>query len=328
MTATTAIYGFWGDDAYRRSRALKALRTQVLNPETQSLCHRVLESPSLAQLDEVLNTPALLMGGPLFIEVHGFTPLAQAAKSKADETLLAQLIETLTALDVARSCVAFVSQKADGKLKLTKKLNEFAKLGKATVQTFETPPPWKPEDAVEILMALAQAEGVPVSRPVAQQLVLQVGHDSAQLMRELEKLQVYAGNRTVTPDDVVLLCGVSDQLPPVWSAWVTQRWTPEAYERLQTALLAMPAAQVMARASGHVNEQYRLKLLASQGMPPQQVAELLGRHPYRTKLDIDALRPVPLPRLAQLRATAVLLEGAFKSGQMSDAQALDRLLNA
>ncbi|MEB3206481.1 MAG: hypothetical protein VKK59_03930 [Vampirovibrionales bacterium] len=315
-----------GNDAYRRHRALKTIRGQHLQDTAMgSLSHRVLEKPSLRDLDEVLNTPAMLFGGAMVIEVHYFKWLAEAVKTNSDEQQLLALIDTLTHLPEDRVLV-MVSEKFDGKLKLPKAINALQKAGKARVQAFDIALPWKSDEALALLKPLLEADQLPISEAVAEAMIARLGHDTATLMSEAHKLVTYTGGKPVTLADLELLCGEHEHFEPIWIAWISGQWTTMALHSLKLALAHMNAAQIYSRAAGHLQEQYRLKFWHQMGLTQEVVATRLGKHPYRVKLALSSLQKIPLARLAALRAKTLELDWRFKSGQLSDALALDLLL--
>jgi DNA polymerase-3 subunit delta len=146
------------------------------------------------------------------------------------------------------------------------------------------------------------------------------------LISEAHKLITFTGGKPVTLEDLDTLCGELEQFDPIWSAWVSGRWTTSALHSLKLALIHMNAAQIFSRAAAHIQDQYRLKLWQQMGVPQETIATRAGKHPYRVKLALGSLQKISMVRLSDLRAKALELDWRFKSGQYSDALALDLLL--
>jgi DNA polymerase III subunit delta len=79
------------------------------------------------------------------------------------------------------------------------------------------PKPWEKEQAaMQWLLAKAQSYNKQLSSPAALQLIKQMGRDKTLLVKELEKLVSYIGERNEVSKEDVILLGGSQPLESIW----------------------------------------------------------------------------------------------------------------
>ena len=110
---------YYGDEDYLLRQAVKRLRGVVINPSLGGLGHKVLESPRLADVLEVLGAVCFNLGGKTLIEVWNFPFLNKAASSTADEKGLEALMSLLTDPDPGKH-ILFVAEKINRTVKFAK----------------------------------------------------------------------------------------------------------------------------------------------------------------------------------------------------------------
>lgn len=188
------IYFYWGEDDYAIERAVAQLRDRVLDPNWASFNYTTYSESGADSVIEALNqamTPAFGTGQRLVWLVN--TNICQ----QVSQSLLAELERTLPALPETSVLLLTSRSKPDGRLKSTKLLQKYAQ-----VQEFSLIPPWKTDLLVQRAKETATEVGVKLTDEAVELLVSSVGNDTRQLFNELEKLRLYAINRTVNVADV------------------------------------------------------------------------------------------------------------------------------
>lgn len=318
------VYVYYGEETYRREQTLAALRAQTVPPDMAALCHSVCLAPSLADALEAVGRRTLALGGQTLVELHNFWPLSEATDDASDLARLASLRELLADLPPSRH-VVFVGSKFDRKIKFPKWLaaQPFVEL-----QAFEVLPFWKTDEAAQQLMAVCQVQGIQVQADAAQRLVAGYGTALAGLMREVEKLYVYAGGGPVTLAAVETLSGHEDNLFALLDLWVLEQNRPRLFAMLEEILLRQHPLQVLRLAQSQVFEWVALRLGALRGATETDMAARLKKHPFKVKKTLEMLRPVAMDRLLALQRLALEMEWRLKTGHMGEETALEVLFAA
>lgn len=96
--------------------------------------------------------------------------------------------------------------KPDGRLKSTKLLQKSGQ-----IQEFSPIPPWKTEELLQQVKQVARTVGVKIQPDAAELLANAVGNNTRQLYGELQKLQLFVGDRPIATADITRLVSVSTQ---------------------------------------------------------------------------------------------------------------------
>ncbi|MBD2104802.1 DNA polymerase III subunit delta [Leptolyngbya sp. FACHB-261] len=244
-------YFYWGEDDYRLSQAVTALRQAVVDPDWESFNYEKLAGDNPEQIVQAFNqsmTPPFGPGSRLIWLAE--TTVAQ----RCSEELLGELERTLASLPETSHLLLTSRGKPDGRIKSTKVLQKYA-----TVQEFSPIPPWKTDELVRQVQQMAKVAQVRLTTEAAELLAEAVGNDSRRVAMELEKLSLYA----------------SQGQPVINGAVVLQMVTASAHNSLQLAD-AIREGQT-ARALGLVSE-----LLLQNEAPLRISATLTGQ--FRTWL--------------------------------------------
>ncbi len=313
---------FYGDDDFLLEQAIGQLRKRLVNPSLAGLCHRVYRTPSLAMVLEAVGSVSLALGGDTLIEIKDFALLHQAVKDTGTEAQLEELKSLLAGVEPSKT-VAFISQKVDGKIKFAKWITHQPDF---QIQKFEKLKFWESQKAVDFLCQYAQTHGIALAPPAAEALVESVGCDLRCLVNELEKLALYAHQRTILPDDVQLLSAQSDNLFQVVQRWILQEAPDKNFQELSEILLRRHSIEVLATVQGYFSGLFRCAWLASQGLSPDRIAQRLGQKPFTVKKNLAQFRLVSPQRWRHLKRKLTTLEWQIKTGQLSGPLALEVLL--
>jgi DNA polymerase-3 subunit delta len=198
------VYWFWGEDDFAMQRAIDPLRSRV-DAAWESFNFEKIppdrEDGLLAALAQAV-TPPFGAGDRLVWLAE--TVLAQ----RCPDDWLRELERTLPQIPDNAILLLTSRPKPDGRLKSTKLLQ---KAKNTEIQEFSPIPPWKTEELLQQVKRAAQAMKVKIKPEAAELLVNAVGNNTRQLYSELEKLQLFVGDRPIGTEDINRLVSVSTQ---------------------------------------------------------------------------------------------------------------------
>jgi DNA polymerase III subunit delta len=315
---------YYGEESYLLEQAAERLRQMVVNPAMASLCHRVYTKPSLATVLEAVGSVSLALGGQTLVEIRDFALLHEASKDAGTDTQLEALKALLENVESTKT-VLFLSTKLDGKIRFPKWLSKHSTF---TIQKFESFKFWETDKVVGFLLHHAKGSGISLTEEAAELLVNNMGTDLRLLLGEVEKLSLYAQNRPITRDDVLLVSSHSDNLFQLINRWILGEKPQPNFTDLSELLLKRHAIEIFATMQTHFNKNFRVVWLNAQGHRPHAIAQQTGQKPYPIENILKQFRHVPLSRWLRLKSLMVDMEWRAKTGQLDSQLALEILLGA
>ncbi|MBD2119453.1 DNA polymerase III subunit delta [Trichocoleus sp. FACHB-262] len=305
------IYLYWGEDDFAIAKAVTTLRDRTLDPDWTSFnFDKISAEQSNAVLQALTQamTPPFGMGKRLVWLEN--TTLGQ----QCPETVLAELERTLPAIPDASVLLLTARNKPDGRLKSTKLLQKYAE-----IKEFSPIPPWKTDQLLHQVRQVAQTVGVTLTQPSMELLAESVGNNSRQLYSELEKLRLYAGDRSqpLEAEVVARLVVVNTQNSLQLAAAIRQGQVGEALE-LVAGLLSHnePALRVVATLIGQFRTWLWVKLMQEAGERDEraiaQAAEV--SNPKRIYFLQQEVRSLSSQQLQQTLPLLLELELSLKQG--------------
>lgn len=199
------IYFYWGDDQFALSQAVTTLRDRTLDPNWASFNADKISPDQPDAVVQALNqamTPPFGMGQRLVWLVDA------TVCQRCSEELLIELERTLPNIPDTTVLLLTNESKPDGRLKSTKLIQKYAE-----IREFSSIPPWKTDLIEQQVRRVAKDMQVNLSPEAVQLLAESVGNDTRQLVTELEKLNLYQGDRTtpIAVDAVTRLVNVYTQ---------------------------------------------------------------------------------------------------------------------
>lgn len=260
------IYFFWGEDEYRLTQAVTALREKVVDPVWGEFNEDVIPGDKPEAVTEALYqalTPPFGAGNRLVWVMN--TTLGQRCASD----LLSELERTLPKLPETSHLLLTSDKKPDGRLKSTKLLKQYA-----TIKEFAVIPPWKTEQLVAQVETVAQAKGVKLTTPAKERLAEAVGNNTRLLSQELEKLSLYAAGKNGAIDEsaIAQLVSSSTHNSLQLAKAIAQGKTNQALNLLADLLNRNePALKIVAVLVGQFRTWFWIKLKMEQGERDNQV---------------------------------------------------------
>jgi DNA polymerase-3 subunit delta len=316
------VYVYTGEDTYHLSRAVKRLREKIVQPEMAALSYKVLQAPSIAELQASAGAVSFALGGDTLLEVREFSYMAKSADGKGEEAQLEILKEMLLELPSSKH-VLFVSAKMDRKYKFPKWITGQKSF---IVQEFKDLAFWQTEEAAQQLLAICREEGWPLTPQAAELLVASYGVGFQPLINEVQKLAVYTAGQPITPEAVAAISVRNDNVFEMLEDWMNDRDRSQIARTLNELLLRQHPVQLFSLLQTTLDNAYRLRLWKSLGMSDYDIAQKLNKKPFKIQKDLEKIATVPLARLQRLKHLATEMEGKMKTGRLNDRLALEVLL--
>ncbi len=321
-----AISLYYGDEQYLLQQEVKRLRSSVVNPEMGSLGHKVLDSPSIGEVLEAVGAVCFNLGGKTLVEIQEFPFLSKAASASADEKQLAELMTLLETHDEGKH-ILFVSGKINRSIKFPKWLTGHKTLG-LDLKEFKTPAFYQTDEAVQRLLQEAKRRNIGLEPKAAALLVEHQGVSMLPLMTEIEKLSIYAANRTITAQDVAVLSNHNENTFQMLADWLHNRNRAEVFHTLDELLLRQHPVQLFGLTQTWLGGIFQLRYWQQKGVSEAQMAEMSKKHPYKIKKDLQEFGKIPFARLETLRGKLLDMEYKSKTGELNAKIALEMLMGS
>ncbi|WP_373532191.1 DNA polymerase III subunit delta [Vampirovibrio sp.] len=316
---------YYGDEEYLLRQEVNRLREAVINPQMGSLGHKRLETPSIGEVLEAIGSICFNMGGKTLIEIQDFPFLSKAA-SGADEKQLAELMALLENHDEHKH-ILFVSTKINRSIKFPKWLTAHKQLG-LDLKECKTLAFYQADEATQRVIMEAKRRGIQIEPKAAALLVEHQGVSLLPLMTEVEKLSVYAANRTITAQDVAILSNHNENTFHMLADWLQGRNRAEVFHTLDELLLRQHPVQLFGLAQSWLGNIFQLRYWQQKGISEAQMAEMTKKHPFKIKKDLQEFGKVPFARLEKLRGQLLTLEYQSKTGELNAKIALEMLMGS
>lgn len=305
------IYLYWGEDDFALTQAVKQLRESVLDANWSSFNYDKIfnDAPNaiVQGLNQVMTAP-FGMGGRLVWLVE--TTICQ----QCPETLLAELERTLPKIPEQSVLLLTNRNRPDGRLKSTKLIQHHGH-----IREFSLIPPWKTEQLVQQVQSMSQDVGVKLNIAAAELLAESVGNNTRQLVNELEKLRLFAGDAKKPLDEatVAMLVTANTQNSLQLATAILRRDGATALELVQDLINKNePALKIVATLVGQFRTWLWVKLMVSEGeRDPKAIAQAAQiSNPKRVYFLIKDVQPLSLAQLTSALRLLLELEVSLKKG--------------
>lgn len=308
---------YWGEEEFNLEKAVRKLKTEILDPAWKELNHKTLFEPDLPTLNQTIRSLPLAFGN-LLIEVRTTALFFRGAKKSDDyDKLVEELMKSLENLN-DNVYVLFISilpkgsgKKIDSALKLTKLIQ---KIGK--IIPFEPIKFYKTEDFVGWIIENAVSKGIKINKDAAFLLFSETGNDLRRLDSEIEKLQTYIlPRKTIELKDVKELSCASEDIFKLADYWLSGK-NDKAVEELNKLLKKEFPVKITASLQTTLRYWLRLKAEAVNNKTAFEIAKTAKQNEYRVKLDLEKLKKINIETLVKMKQDLTHAEFNLKSGKM------------
>lgn len=305
------IYLFWGEDDFAMAQAVTSLRQTVLDPNWASFNYdKIIADRADAVvegLDRALTPP--FGTGSRFVWLANTTVTQQCSQE-----LLAELERTLPVIPPTTVLLLTSVKKPDSRLKSTKLLSKSAEF-----REFSPIPPWNDKELAQRVRQVAGEMNVKLTATAIELLAQSIGSDTRQLYSELEKLLLFAGNRSqpLNPEEVAALVHCHAQNTFQLADAIREGNTSAALELL-AGLTGRnePGLRIVAGLTGKFRIWLWVKAMIQAGDRDDKIAQALDLgNPKRVYYFRQEVKNASLEKLQKSLPLLLDLEASLKRGR-------------
>ncbi|GBR72395.1 DNA polymerase III subunit delta [Candidatus Termititenax spirochaetophilus] len=330
------MYVVCGSERFLVERAVRDLRQKYVDPAMEAFSLDII-SEKEKDITRLINSVQMLptfSASRLVLIYEPFFLKSAKAGSAEDEDSAAEAVEEIPGLDAAAEqllfdsltnipdgvTAAFVLSKSPDK---RKKFFKFLQK-QAVIQEFESFKPWQTNDASEWLLRELRSRKVSVDKMTTDFLVEVCGVSRGALMNEAEKLLVYTADKNkLDLQDAQSMVGQGELDTYYLGEAIQQKNIPKIMGLTMSLYENNVSPQLLlGKITAQVRRLLQIKELQASGKYKEEIARIIGQHPYTVGITMGHL---PKYTLAQLKNTFYELQNAdyqLKTGQAAPADAL------
>ncbi|MEG3911354.1 DNA polymerase III subunit delta [Microcoleus sp. w2-18bC1] len=306
------IYLFWGEDDFAMAQAVTSLRSSVLDPNWASFNYDKIIADSAGAvvegLDRALTPP--FGTGSRFVWLANTTVTQQCSPE-----LLAQFERTLPVIPDTTVLLLTSVKKPDSRLKSTKLISQSA----AQVREFSPIPPWNDKELAQRVRQVAGEMNVKLTATAIEFLAESIGSDTRGLYSELEKLRLFAGNRSqpLNPEGVAALVHCHAQNTFQLADAIREGNTSAALDLLAGLTgRSEPGLRIVAGLTGKFRIWLWVKAMIQAGDRDDKIAQALDLgNPKRVYYFRQEVKNASLEKLQKSLPLLLELEASLKRGR-------------
>ncbi len=305
------IYLFWGEDDFAIAQAVTSLRSSALDPNWASFNYDKIVADRadavVEGLDQALTPP--FGAGSRFVWLANTTVTQQCSAE-----LLAELERTLPVIPPTTVLLLTSVKKPDSRLKSTKLLAKSAEF-----REFSPIPPWNDKELAQRVRQVAAEMNVKLTATTIELLAASIGSDTRQLYTELEKLLLFAGNRSqpLNPEEVAALVHCHAQNTFQLADAIREGNTSSALELLAgLTARSEPGLRIVAGLTGKFRIWLWVKAMIQAGDRDDRIAQALDLgNPKRVYYFRQEVKNASLEKLQKSLPLLLELEASLKRGR-------------
>ncbi len=314
LSGNTPVVYLYGKEPFLIRQGVDFLRETLLDPSTKDLNLHLLQGRETSA-SEILQVAQTL---PMLAK-HRLLLVYEADKIPAQE--LNQLVPYLENPNPT-SCVCFVAETADARLKFISSLKKEGLLLKLD--------PLSTRQLPAFIQREASLLGIKFSREAIDFMVEVGGSDLGQLRHMLEQLSCFAHDRLVQVTDVELFVG-SPQADSVFDLIdaVASQDKPKALVRLEQLLREdEPALRMLTLLVRHTRHLWQIRSLLNgkTSLSPTEIAQSVGVPPFVAVKLLAQARALSSQQIESIQEALFQTEQSIKNSRISDTHHMEHLV--
>lgn len=312
------IYFFYGEEEFNISEEIKKLKSK-LDKNFIEMSYKEFDNPKFSDLMFVISSQPMMFGKMLIVIdcVNYFKTKKKDSDGEGgfNEAQIKQIQDALNNVNENLDIVfrAYVPYDPKKKNSIDKRKKLFKILSSYNSKEFNQIPPYKVAELESWIKNQAKIHDLKINPDSVSLLLLQVGSNLRMLDSELEKLKVFAGDKSATKEMVKEICISNEDLFSFIDCLVSEE-KASALEQYNKLITTRYPLSILATLHSSLREKIFLKANGSK-YSQDELAKMTGIHPYRIKLELQKMKNVPLKNLVKLKENLTEAEFKIKSGQ-------------
>lgn len=307
------IYFFYGDEEFNIFNEIKKFK-EKLDQNFIEMSYKSYNNPKFPDLIAIAKSQPMMFGKMLIvIDCLNYLSSKKADDTGFDDDQIKQLTQALDDCPENLDIIFFAKLHPESQKKIDKRKKLFKLLAKYNSKEFAQIPSYRTEELESWIKNQAKTKNLKLSDEVASTILVQVGSNLRVLDSELEKLKIFAGEKTVTKDMVKEICVTNEDLFGFIDFLITGN-IPKALEEYQKLLTKKHPLEILLTLHTMLHRSITIKGY-NQKLSQDEIAKMVNMHPYRVKLEIQKLKNISLKNLVQLKKKLTDVEYKIKTGQ-------------
>ncbi len=308
------IYFFYGDEEFNISNEIKGIKSK-LDPNFIEMSYKEFNNPKFPDLIAAISSQPLMFGKMLIV-IDCLKYFKSKNEDGFDDKQLKQLENSLENIgeniDIIFSAIYDSDPKKGG---IDKRKKIFKILSKYNSKEFLKIPAYKTAELESWINSQCKSKKLKINPDAVSQLLLQVGPELRLLNSEIEKLKVFVQDNIATNEIVKEICVNNEDLFAFIDNLIEGN---KAKALLEYKKLLMTTHPLSILFTLHKDLSSKIMIKAyMKSKSSDEIAQLIGWHPYRTKLQMAKLKNVSLKNLVKLKQNLTEAEYRIKSGKLN-----------
>ncbi|MGZ3440460.1 MAG: DNA polymerase III subunit delta [Polyangia bacterium] len=307
------LYFLYGRERYLLDRAVDLLRARVLDPRTRDFNYELFygKEAGASRIAQAARTLPMMAKRRLIL-------VRDADEMKADE--LGGLVSYVS--DPApESCVVFVGEKADQRLKFFTAFKKHGVLVKLD--------PLYERQLPDFVRGEARARGVAIAPDAVTLIVDEIGAELGQLADAVERLAIFVGEKKqITAEDVDQVVATTRQRSVFDLANAVGAGDRAQALRVLSSMLGAreSGVRIVAMLTRHLRQLWITSELLQKTRDKFEIAQALGIPPFFADDIIRQARSIDGARAKRMHAALFTADKNLKSSRLDDARILEALI--
>lgn len=310
------IYFYYGDEEFNITNEIKKLKSK-LDKNFLEMSYKEFDNPKFPDLMVAISTQPMMFGKMLIIIdcINYFKSRKKDSDDGFDDGQIKQIENALDNVNENLDIVfrAYIAPDSKKKTTIDKRKKLFKLLSKYNSQEFNQIPAYKTAELESWIKNQAKKHDLKINPDAVGLLLLQVGSNLRMLDSELEKLKVFANDKPATTQMIKEICVSNEDLFSFIDSVITGVKS-KALEQYNKLISTRYPLSILATLHSSLKDKIFIKANGAK-YSQDELAKMLGIHPYRIKLELQKLKQIPLKSLVKLKENLTDAEYKIKTGQ-------------
>lgn len=307
------IYFFYGDEEFNLSNEIKKFKNK-LDKDFIEMSYKYFNNPKFPDLVAAIKSQPMMFG-KMLLEINCLSYLSGKSSEDGglDDKQIKQITEALDSVGDNLDIIFVAQIPPDSQKKIDKRKKFFKVLSKYNAKEFPQIPSYKTAELESWIKQQGKSKDLKLSDNVVSEMLIQIGSNLRLLDSELEKLKIFAGDKSVTIDMVREICVTNEDLFAFADFMILENKSKALieYQKLLTKKHPLEILSVL-----HTLLHGKIQIKANSAKySADEIAKIINMHPYRVKLELQKLKNISLKSLVKLKENLTEAEYKIKSGQ-------------